>query len=98
MKRYYIEENDEGKEIKRKLTTFDNDDLTQLSDYDLLEAYYQSTAEFYSKARKITRIEKEIETRNVYLSYHEDTLAQAGNNIIEAIDEVNNRNIEKSMV
>ena len=88
MKRYYIEE-ENGKEVKRKLTTFDNDDLTQFSDYDLLEAYYQSTAEFYSKARKITRIEKEIEARNVYLSYHEDTLAQAGNNIIEAMEEVN---------
>ena len=31
MKRYYIEE-ENGKEIKRKLTTFANDDLTQLSD------------------------------------------------------------------
>ena len=30
MKRYYIEENDEGEEIKRKLTTFANDDLTQI--------------------------------------------------------------------
>lgn len=89
MKRFYVEEDDNGKEVKRKLTTFDNDDLTQLSDYDLLEAYYQSTAEFYSKARKITRIEKEIEARNVYLSYHEDALVQAGNNIIEAIEEVN---------
>ena len=28
MKRYYVEEDDNGKEIKRKLTTFDNDDLT----------------------------------------------------------------------
>ncbi|MDN6409368.1 MAG: hypothetical protein L0J76_04565 [Tetragenococcus halophilus] len=90
MKRFYIEEDDNGKEIKRKLTTFDNDDLTQLSDDDLLEAYYESTAEFYSKARKITRIEKEIETRNVYLTDYEDTLAFAGNNIIEAIEEVNN--------
>ena len=89
VKHFFVEEDDNGKEVKRKLTTFDNDDLTQLSDYDLLEAYYQSTAEFYSKARKITRIEKEIEARNVYLSYHEDALAQAGNNIIEAIEEVN---------
>lgn len=88
MKRYYVEENDNGEEIKRKLTTFDNDDLTQLSDDDLLEAYYQSTAEFYSKARKITQIEKEIETRKIYLADHEDTLVFAGNNIIEAIEEV----------
>lgn len=89
MKRYYIEENDNGEEIKRKLTTFDNDDLTQLSDDELLTAYYESTAEFYSKARKITRIEKEIEDRNIYLTVHEEnTLIFARNNILEAIDEV----------
>ena len=34
MKRYYVEE-ENGKEIKRKLTTFANDDLTQLSDDEL---------------------------------------------------------------
>lgn len=89
MKRYYIEENDNGEEIKRKLTTFDNDDLTQLSDDELLTAYYESTAEFYSKARKITRIEKEIEDRNIYLTVHEEnTLIFARNNILEAIKEV----------
>ena len=90
MKRYYIEEDDNGKEVKRKLTTFDNDDLAQFSDDDLLELYYQSTAEFYSKARKIKQIEKEIVTRNIYLTGHEDTLVFARNNIIEAIEEVNN--------
>lgn len=90
MKRYYIEEDDNGKEVKRKLTTFDNDDLTQFSDDDLLEVYYQSTAEFYSKARKITNIEKEIKTRNIYLTDREDTLVFAWNNIVEAIKEINN--------
>ena len=41
MKRYYVEEDDNGKEIKRKLTTFANDDLTQLSDDELETLYYK---------------------------------------------------------
>ena len=90
MKRYYVEENDNGEEVKRKLTIFDNDDLTQLSDDELLTVYYESTAEFYSKARKITRIEKEIENRDVYLTDNEDTLVFAGSNILEAIEEISN--------
>lgn len=90
MKRYYIEEDDNGKEIKRKLATFDNDDLTQLSDDDLLEAYYQSTAEFYSKARHIKRTEKSLIDRKIDLRGRLDILTEAGNNIIEAIEEVNN--------
>ena len=35
MKRFYVEEDDNGKEINRKLTTFANDDLTQLSDDEM---------------------------------------------------------------
>ena len=49
MKRYYVEEED-GKEIKRKLTTFANDDLTQLSDDELETLYYESSAQFLAKA------------------------------------------------
>ena len=43
MKRFYVEEDDNGKEIKRKLTTFANDDLTQLSDDELETIYYESS-------------------------------------------------------
>ena len=89
MKRYYIEENDNGEEVKRKLTTFDNDDLTRLSDDDLLEAYYQSTAEFYSKARRIKITEKALIDRKIDLRGKLDIVTEAGNNIIEAIEEVN---------
>lgn len=87
IKKFYIEEED-GKEIKRKQTIFDNDDLTQLSDDDLLEAYYQSTAEFYSKARRIKIIEKALIDRKIDLRGKLDIVTEAGNNIIEAIEEV----------
>lgn len=90
MKRYYIEENDNGEEVKRKLTTFDNDDLTQLSGDDLLEAYYQSTAEFYSKARHVRKTEKALIDRKIDLRGKLDIVAEAGNNILEAIEEVSN--------
>lgn len=90
MKRYYIEEDDKGKEIKRKLTTFDSDDFTQLSDDELLNAYYQATAEFYSKARHVKKIEKDLIDREIDLRGKLDMVIEAGNNIIEAIEEVNN--------
>ena len=58
MKRYYVEEDDNGKEIKRKLTTFANDDLTQLSDDELEILYYESSAQFLAKAMHFMKIEK----------------------------------------
>ena len=87
MKRYYIEENDEGKEIKRKLTTFDNDDLTQLSDDELETIYYESSAQFLAKAMHFKKLENELFSRK---TVGIETLEHVGNNIIEAIEEVNN--------
>lgn len=86
MKRYYIEENDNGKEIKRKLTTFDNDDLTQLSDDELETLYYESSAQFLAKAMHFGKIEKELFSRKVV---EIDTIVHVENNISEAIEEVN---------
>ena len=88
MKRFYIEENDEGKEIKRKLTTFANDDLTQLSD-DELETYYESSAQFLAKAMHFMKIENELFSRNS-VTVSDEILINAGNNIIEAINQVSN--------
>ena len=89
MKRYYIEENDEGKEIKRKLTTFANDDLTQLSDDELETLYYESSAQFLAKAMHFIKIENELFSRkNATVSG--EILINAGNNIIEAIKQVSN--------
>ena len=89
MKRYYIEETDEGEEIKRKLTTFVNDDLTQLSDDEMETLYYESSAQFLAKAMHFMKIENELFSRkNVIVS--DEILINAGNNIIEAIGQVSN--------
>lgn len=96
MKRYYIEENDEGEEIKRKLTTFANDDLTQLSDDEMETLYYESSAQFLAKAMHFMKIDSELFSRkNVTVS--DEILINVGNNIIEAIEQVSNLSIEKSM-
>ena len=92
MKRYYIEEED-GKEIKRKLTTFANDDLTQFSDDELKTLYYESSAQFLAKAMHFMKIENELFSRkNVTVS--DEILINTGNNIIEAIYQVSNWNTE----
>ena len=89
MKRYYIEETDEGEEIKRKLTTFVNDDLTQLSDDEMETLYYESSAQFLDKAMNFMKIERELFSRkNVTVS--DEILINVGNNIIEAIEQVSN--------
>ncbi len=87
MKRYYVEEDDNGKEIKRKLTTFANDDLTQLSDDELEALYYESSAQFLAKAMHFLKIEKELFSRKIV---RDEILVNTGNNIIEAIKQVSN--------
>ena len=87
MKRYYVEEDDNGKEIKRKLTTFANDDLTQLSDDELETLYYESSAQFLAKAMHFMKIENELFSRNIA---GDEIIKHAGNNIIEAINQVSN--------
>ena len=97
MKRYYIEEDDEGKEIKRKLTTFANDDLTQLSDDEMETLYYESSAQFLAKAMHFMKIESELFSRkNVTVS--DEILINAGNNIIEAINQVSNWIIKRRVI
>lgn len=87
MKRYYVEEDDNGKEIKRKLTTFENDDLTQLLDDELETLYYESSAQFLAKALHFKKIENELFSRK---TVGIEILNHVGNNILEAIEEVNN--------
>ena len=89
MKRYYIEEDDNGKEIKRKLTTFANDDLTQLSDDEMETLYYESSAQFLAKAMHFMKIENELFSRNS-VTVSDEILINTGNNIIEAINQVSN--------
>ena len=89
MKRYYVEEDDNGKEIKRKLTTFANDDLTQLSDDEMKTLYYESSAQFLAKAMHFRKIESELFSRNS-VTVSDEILINTGNNIIEAINQVSN--------
>ena len=89
MKRFYVEEDDNGKEIKRNVTTSANDDLTQLSDDELETIYYESAAQFLAKAMHFMKIENELFSRkNVTVS--DEILINAGNNIIEAVNQVSN--------
>ena len=75
MKRFYVEEDDNGKEIKR------NDELETL--------YYESSAQFLAKAMHFMKIENELFSRkNVIVS--DEILINTGNNIIEAINQVSN--------
>lgn len=87
VKHFFVEEDDNGKEIKRKLTTFANDDLTQLSDDELETLYYESSAQFLAKALHFKKLENELFSRK---TVGIETLEHVGNNIIEAIEEVNN--------
>ncbi len=89
MKRFYVEEDDNGKEIKRKLTTFDNDDLTQLSDDELETLYYESSAQFLAKAIHFMKIETELFSRKS-VTVSDEFLEQTGSNIFEAIKQVSN--------
>ena len=89
MRRFYVEEDDNGKEIKRKLTTFANDDLTQLSDDELETLYYESSAQFLAKAMHFMKIENELFSRKS-ATVSDEILINAGNNIIEAIEQVSN--------
>ena len=97
MKRYYVEEDDNGKEIKRKLTTFANDDLTQLSDDELETLYYESSAQFLAKAMHFMKIENELFSRNS-VTVSDEILINAGNNIIEAINQVSNWTTKKRVI
>lgn len=87
VKHFYVEEDDNGKEIKRKLTTFANDDLTQLSDDELETLYYESSAQFLAKSMHFMKIENELFSRK---SVRDEILVNTGNNIIEAIKQVSN--------
>lgn len=100
MKKYFVTVNDEGKEIKRTLTTFhEEEDFESMTLQELSEVYYEASAEFASKARKVTLLEDLINKRHHSGEYLEsDELVQnevdrnmieAGNNIIDGLEEIN---------
>ncbi len=93
IKKYYIEEED-GKEVKRKLsTTNDLQDLSNFSKEEVLDMYYQTSAELYSKARKIKLLENHLEKTTSGVVMDEDEhniITDAGNNVIETIETLMN--------
>lgn len=60
-KKYYIEVNEKGEEVERKLTsTNDVDNFLEFSLDEMLDIYYQVSAELSSKARKLDLVENYI--------------------------------------
>lgn len=60
-KKYYIEVNEKGEEVKRTLTTTnDVDNFLEFSLDEMLDIYYQVSAELSSKARKLDLVENYI--------------------------------------
>lgn len=91
-KKYIVTTDNDGNEIERKPMT--NQPIESYLDYsvsEMLDLYYQATAELYSKARKVTLLEGYLISLLNGKALKEDELLlsiEAGNNIIEAINEV----------
>lgn len=95
MRRYFVEVDDKGNEIKRTLTTFqEQDDLESMSLLELSEVYYQASAELSSKARKITMLERLIQEKRAIDFFTPEgreielNFIEGGNNIAEAMEEL----------
>lgn len=91
-KKYIITTDNDGNEIERKPMT--NHLIESYLDYsvsEMLDLYYQATAELYSKARKVTLLEGYLISLLNGKILKEDELQlsiEAGNNIIQTIEEV----------
>lgn len=60
-KKYYIVVNEKGEEIERKLTTHnDVDNFLEFSLDEMLDIYYQVSAELSSKARKLDLVQNYV--------------------------------------
>lgn len=92
MKKYYVMVNDDGKEVSRKLTTYhEQEDFDSMTLKELSEVYYETSAEYASKARKIDLLEDLINKRHYkgeYLSADEFTQSEIDRNIIEASNNI----------
>lgn len=84
--------NDDGKEVSRKLTTYhEQEDFDSMTLKELSEVYYETSAEYASKARKIDLLEDLINKRHYkgeYLSADEFTQNEIARNIIEASNNI----------
>lgn len=60
-KKYYIVVNEKGEEVERKLTTTnDVDNFLEFSLDEMLDIYYQVSAELSSKARKLDLVQNYV--------------------------------------
>lgn len=92
MKKYYVTVDDSGNEVGRKLTTHHElEDLDTMTLKELSEVYYETSAEYASKARKIDLLEDLINKRHhkgEYLNTDEFTQREIDRNIIEASNNI----------
>ena len=59
-KKFYIEVDENGNEVKRKQTIHEHAELKELSKEEKLEVFYQATAELLSKTQKVNMIFDEV--------------------------------------
>lgn len=92
MKKYYVTVNDEGKEVSRKLSSHHElEDFDGMTLKELSEVYYETSAEYASKVRKIDLLEDLINKRHhkgEYLNTDEFTQREIDRNIIEASNNI----------
>lgn len=88
IKKYYVKVNEKGEEIERKLSTHnDIDNFMEFSKDEMLDMYYQASAELSSKARKVDLIEGYLNNAfkdDLLTKDQDELLKQAHNNIIDA--------------
>lgn len=91
-KKFIVTTDNDGNETERKpMTSHPIESYLDYSVSEMLDLYYQSTAELYSKARKVTLLEGYLISLLNGKALNDDELQlsiEAGNNIIEAINEV----------
>lgn len=89
IKKYYVEVNEKGEEVKRTLTTSnDVDNFLEFSLDEMLDIYYQVSAELSSKARKLDLVENyiiNISKDNDFTKEQRRILMDASNNVTDTI-------------
>lgn len=60
MKKYYIEIDEKGKEVKRTQTVHEHIDLQELNEQEKIDVFYQATAELLSKVQKVNMLFDEL--------------------------------------
>lgn len=59
-KKFYIEVDEKGNEVKRTQTVHEHVDLQELSEQEKIDVFYQATAELLSKTQKVNMLFDEV--------------------------------------